>query len=275
MGYIYKIVSDKTDKIYVGQTQNPIKYRWEHHLYKANNPDKEETDYPLYRAMRKYGISTFQIQIIEKVSDYDLNEREMFWIKELNTFVPNGYNCTLGGAGCPKFDHEKILNYFLTEGKQNASQTAEYFDCSITTVLKILEINNLKGLGKFTPIYKINPSTGEILAQYQSEIEVIKNEHIAKTQLWCALNHQARTAGGYVWCKVDEYDTFDISQIIDKRKVAVICKENDLRFNTITAAAQWLVDNGYSLGPACNLNANISRAIKRDIKAYGFHWLKV
>ena len=51
----------------------------------------------------------------------------------------------------------------------------------------------------------------------------------------------------------------------------IICKENDLRFGTITAAAQWLVDNGYSLGPAYNLNANISRAIKRNIKAYGFH----
>ena len=49
--------------------------------------------------------------------------------------------------GASKFDHQKILNYFLNEGNRNASKTARYFGCNITTVLKILEENDLSGQG--------------------------------------------------------------------------------------------------------------------------------
>jgi len=49
----------------------------------------------------------------------------------------------LGGLGVSKFDHQEILDYFLNDGKKNASKTARYFGCNIITVLKILEENNL------------------------------------------------------------------------------------------------------------------------------------
>ena len=55
--------------------------------------------------MRKYGIENFSIKEIENISDNLLNDREIYWIKEYNSYVPNGYNCDLGGAGVSKFNH--------------------------------------------------------------------------------------------------------------------------------------------------------------------------
>lgn len=43
-------------------------------------------DYPLYRAMRIYGIENFQISEIEKVDNDNLSEREIYWINELGTY---------------------------------------------------------------------------------------------------------------------------------------------------------------------------------------------
>lgn len=156
MGYIYKITNLLDNKIYIGQTKNLIKYRWQHHVWKANHPEKEDTDYPLYRAMRKYGINNFLIEELEQIDNNELNEHEQYWIKKLNTYVPNGYNCDFGGAGASKFDHQEILNYFLSDGEYNASKTSRHFNCSLVTVLKILENNNLKGTGHCQPIYQID-----------------------------------------------------------------------------------------------------------------------
>lgn len=93
---IYKITSKTTGKIYVGQSIN-IKKRFYEHTYKAF--DKKELGYSsiLHQAMRKYGIEDFSLEIIEECSVDQLDERERYWIKELNTLSPNGYNILVGG----------------------------------------------------------------------------------------------------------------------------------------------------------------------------------
>lgn len=47
--------------------------------------------------MNKYGIDNFLFEIIEECNQEMMEERERFWIKELNTQEPNGYNITPGG----------------------------------------------------------------------------------------------------------------------------------------------------------------------------------
>lgn len=51
----------------------------------------------LYSSMNKYGTDKFYMEIIEECNDGDMDSRESYWIKELNTLVPNGYNITSGG----------------------------------------------------------------------------------------------------------------------------------------------------------------------------------
>lgn len=273
MGYIYKITNDINNKVYIGQTKNLIKYRWEHHLWKGKHPEKPDTDYPLYRAMRKYGIIHFSIFEIEEISDEKLNEREQYWIQQYHSYVPNGYNCDLGGAGASKFNHQEILNYFLTTGQKNASKTARYFDCSITTVLKILEKNNLEGQGHFQPIYQINIDSGEIINEFESLTAAQEKLQIGKTQLWNAINGQAKTAGGYAWCKVQDYDSFILEEHIDNKKIKICCKETGQIFESFVAAAKWLKENNYSNNPSI---ANITKVCNGQRKtAYKFHWFKV
>ena len=51
MGYIYKIVNDINDKIYIGQTNRTIQERWKEHKLDAQARLKEKR--PLYSAIRK------------------------------------------------------------------------------------------------------------------------------------------------------------------------------------------------------------------------------
>ena len=271
MGYIYKISNNIDEKVYIGQTKTLIKYRWQHHLWKANHPEKEDTDYPLYRAMRKYGISNFSIELLEEVNIDLLDEKEKYWIQFYHSMAPNGYNCDLGGQGASKFNHQEILQYFLTTGNSNASKTANYFGCSLTTVLKILENNNLKGSGHCQPIYQLDKNTGEILNQFNSLKEASDILHISRTQLWEAVHNQAKTAGGYCWCKVQDFNNFNLALNKDKRKVSVYCQEKKLWFNSCTEAVAWLKNNTNFKNPS---HSNIRRVCNDQNKiAYGFHWL--
>lgn len=53
-----------------------------------------------HKSIRKYGWDAFQWEILcECKSRDDMNEKEKFYIREYNTFAPNGYNSTLGGDG--------------------------------------------------------------------------------------------------------------------------------------------------------------------------------
>ena len=92
MPYIYKIVNDINDKIYVGKTLLTVEKRFKEHCnaYKKERYEKR----PLYDAMNKYGIEHFKVETIEECSLEEVNEREIYWIKELNSYH-NGYNATL------------------------------------------------------------------------------------------------------------------------------------------------------------------------------------
>ena len=88
--FIYKIINLINGKLYVGQTKFSVEKRFKEHA---------KADSLIGRAIRKYGIENFKLEIIEICKTFtELNEREIFWIKELNCKVPNGYNISDGGA---------------------------------------------------------------------------------------------------------------------------------------------------------------------------------
>ena len=118
---IYKITNKVNGHSYIGQSVD-ILARWGVHRRVYNNPEYDT--YPLYRAIRKYGIDNFNFDVIEECSKEQLNEREIYWINYYNTFF-DGYNQTTGGesAGHPmklqpeelkKID-DTLLNTQLTQ----------------------------------------------------------------------------------------------------------------------------------------------------------------
>lgn len=85
--YVYKITNDINDKIYIGQTTESLKQRFNRHCgYQLNDNTH------LHRAMKKYGIQHFSIELVEEVDNQKkLDEREFYWINFYNS-VENGYN---------------------------------------------------------------------------------------------------------------------------------------------------------------------------------------
>jgi group I intron endonuclease len=98
---IYLITNKINGKKYIGQSLN-IEQRWR--TYRAHRARKTSCRL-ISKAIQKYGIENFDFSIIEIVDQDNLfittilNEREKFWIKELNTIVDHkkGYNLTYGG----------------------------------------------------------------------------------------------------------------------------------------------------------------------------------
>jgi len=58
----------------------------------------------LNKSINKNGKESFKRELLETCkSNKELNEKEIFWIKEKNTLHPNGYNLTKGGTGGDTF----------------------------------------------------------------------------------------------------------------------------------------------------------------------------
>jgi len=90
-GIIYKITSP-SGKVYVGQTIQEFKHRIRSHQRKDSKCTL------LKRAIDKYGDEMKYEIVEENVPQQHLDEREIYWIKELNSLAPNGYNCDTGGS---------------------------------------------------------------------------------------------------------------------------------------------------------------------------------
>ena len=99
-GVIYKITCLVSGKIYVGRTQQKLSKRIYKHKYEAKR-GRPGVD----AAIAKYGWENFTVEVIETCPIDQLNDREIFWIRELDSKAPNGYNLTDGGEGCTGYKH--------------------------------------------------------------------------------------------------------------------------------------------------------------------------
>ncbi len=94
--YIYLIRNKVNSKIYVGQSKDPAR-RWRCHL-RASTSRKNRT--PLYTAMRAYGTSSFEFEVLEKCLDDSVDDRERYWIQFYKLCDrAYGYNLESGGCG--------------------------------------------------------------------------------------------------------------------------------------------------------------------------------
>ena len=83
---IYKIENLITNKIYIGQSTS-IERRWKDHKNTAFNENDKSYNYPLYKAIRKYGVDNFSFEVLEECEIEELNEKEKFYISKFNSFL--------------------------------------------------------------------------------------------------------------------------------------------------------------------------------------------
>jgi len=102
-GYIYKTTNLLNEKIYVGQ-------------HKSKNGEFDDSYYGsgkfILEAIDKYGKENFTCEILEWCeTEEELNNKEIFWIKELkSTTKNNNYNISDGGY-VPRLSGEANGNY--------------------------------------------------------------------------------------------------------------------------------------------------------------------
>lgn len=113
---IYKITNLLTNKLYVGK-----------HITKNINDKYMGSGQVLKQSYKKHGINNFIKEIVEECENEDLmNQREIFWISELNTYSPNGYNISAGGKGGDNFTHnpnKELIRLKMIESKRNNPQS--------------------------------------------------------------------------------------------------------------------------------------------------------
>ena len=137
MAYIYQITNHVNGKIYIGKTERTIQERWSEH---CRDCIKDKCyDRPLYRAMRKYGLSNFTIELLEE-TDFP-EERETFWIEQKGSFK-YGYNATVGGDGKRYLDYDLVVATYLKLGSQE--QTARELGICSDSVRAILRTRNIE-----------------------------------------------------------------------------------------------------------------------------------
>ena len=204
MPYIYKIVNDINNKIYIGKTSITIQNRWKQHQKDATSTSKVHR--PLYSAMRKYGINHFHIEEIEEVENDEIAcKREIYWIEYYDSFN-NGYNATKGGDGKQYADYDLIFTLFQ-DGKtgKEISMITGYTDMTITKALRQKGVSEeaRKQRGKINSqqVAMLDINTLEILKTFSSitEAERYLNKKGGRRHITEVCRGKRKTAYGYKW----------------------------------------------------------------------------
>lgn len=210
MGYIYQIVNDINDKVYVGKTCRALNERFNEHVRAMSKRFCEKR--PLYYAMNKYGAEHFSIRLLEECEDSELDNREKYWIRAFDS-RNHGYNATDGGDGALRFDHSAILDELVLN--PYPAEVARCVGCSQDLVRSIAKQHgisvkhNTEFLRKYSPQKEIVGDNGKEFVCFDSACDAAKwvfeaglaktlNSGVRSHIVDCA-NGKRHSAYGYNW----------------------------------------------------------------------------
>lgn len=182
MGYIYKITNDINDKVYIGKTEFDIQKRFKEH---CKDSQYNYENRPLYKAMKKYGIEHFTIDLVEECNN--IEEREKYWIEYYNSFL-NGYNATLGGDGKTLIDYDLVLDYF------NEGKTVKEISTQIQRDAgHIADILKQKGISQEEILKRSKQSQTKMVIMFSKTNEILKEfESVAVAAQYCIDNQLSK-----------------------------------------------------------------------------------
>jgi group I intron endonuclease len=196
-GTIYRITNIHNGKIYIGQTVRSINSRWVRHKRDAI---KKNSSLAIHGAIRKYGIKNFKIEIVEECKSLkEMNDREIFHIKHLNSMYPNGYNLTPGGYNTVHSQETRDKISKALKGKPSPNKGKKQKKSTIRKRTESLRGKKLSdkhkeklSMAKKKPIVCIE--TGIV---YPSTKEAGKAMNIFPSNIFKVLSGQHKRAKGY------------------------------------------------------------------------------
>ena len=215
---IYKIENKINGKIYIGQSI-AIKIRWQQHKYEAK---MGESQAPLYRALRKYGIENFSFEILEECPQESLNEREIFWIAFYKSNNRDfGYNVLSGGENGIIYPNEwfyELWDKGLTVGEIQKelgvshetvrAKLEGYKDYNVHTsrsrgAIKAINEGGLFPNQEIYPVYQYT-LMGDFICSFSNATEAAQNfsnKPNCSDNITHAINGKQKTAYGFQWRK--------------------------------------------------------------------------
>lgn len=170
---------------------------------------------PLYRAMNKYGVEHFHIELLEETDSPE--ERERFWIEQKGSFK-YGYNATVGGDGRPYLDYDVLIEAYNQLG--TIEQVAQQYGCDRHHLSKLLKSKgievkttqqiNQEQFGKRVNQYDLQGNYIQTYAGVRDAARAVSPE-TKNNNLGGAASHIAdvckgkrKTAYKYIWKFVEE-----------------------------------------------------------------------
>lgn len=277
MGYIYKITNDINNKSYIGLTTTTVEQRWSKHIR-----NYQTVDYALYKAMRKYGIDHFLIQMVERCDNECLNERERYYIDLYDTYN-NGYNETRGGEGNTLYDRSEICS--LWDDGYSVGHIAEQIGSVRSSVYSVLldysgyspeeSLRRRNGLLKKRVCqFDLN---GELLQTFNSAKEAESFVQASHGAIGCCCNGMFghRTVKGYVWLWEDHKEKIgEVIQDLKQSRRSIPQMQNVVQFTLsgdIVATYNTAKEAAIALGK--KKDSHIGDCCKgRRKSAFGYMW---
>ena len=161
---IYKITNPK-GKVYIGQSIDVNK-----RVKDYNNPQAYQTGKKILNSILKYGIENHEIDIIEECNRENLNDREVFWIKEYNS-VEEGLNIQSGGESykMEQSTKELIRQKMIGKNTRKITQYSTTLDF-IQVWDSIREAEDEYGKGIKNVLAKKTYTAGGFIWRYEGEV---------------------------------------------------------------------------------------------------------
>lgn len=290
--YIYKCKNKNDGKIYIGCTKN-IGGRIRQHVQASLR------DNPIFhKAIQDEGITNFTWEIID-LADYadDAFDKERYYIDLYNSFVPNGYNATTGGAGMRGYTGKRVVCLNLDGSfvkSYECANSTERDGYSVSDVLKCckgIRHSSKKKMFMFEDDYLKNGSSpykkpkahnirsvvqcdldGNKIEEFESVAFASESTGTSRTSISGCLSGTYKNANGFIWVYKEDYPIKDISKYKHCGK-GIKVAQLDIETEEIIAIYDSITEAGNALGKN---HRNIQKII--DIPgrtAYGYKWKKI
>lgn len=250
---IYCFTNKINDKKYIGSTINEPNIRYKQHLYHVNNITTK-SDYPLYAAIRKYGIENFSFKVIDSGdwTEKELRVIEKNYIIKYKTVSPFGYNQT------DNTEHpiNSIESYKkMSETKREQAKAVAIFDLQ-----------------------------GNLLNIYRSIVDCAEATGFNEKKIAACCRGERKTSDNHIFYWIDENDDFIIpeyhrdpykgengttqQQITNKKVAKIDIKTNEIlaTYDSIALAARENQCDASGISKVC-------RGIRNTTKGYKWKYV--
>lgn len=230
--YIYKLTNKLNNKVYIGQTLKDLNKRL---LAHKNSPNFKHTkDYPIARAIKKYGWDNFDKELIDIASSVEeLNQKELGYIQKYNSLIEGGWGYNVKGGGDSIGSHSEETKRKIGESQKGV-------------------LNHAYGkTGKLSPTSKpiICLTNNQI---YESAMECSKILDLNFSHISAVCRGTRGSTGGLVFRWLDENNNIIEPEKPSKRKVKKIINLNTGEdFDSMKLAEISVSKNGKSNGSLC------------------------